>query len=83
MSKQRKKKQAHKEQLDKGDKKVERERERGVRGGGGQDEATNLEPLVYNVLHQQQFILPILHLHLEGFDEWRASHGLCLDDVVI
>ena len=44
---------------------------------------TYLQPLIQDVLHQDQLLLPLLHLRLKGLDEGRAAHGLRLHNVVV
>lgn len=44
---------------------------------------THLEPVVHDVLYQDELLLPLFDLHFKGLDEGGAPHGLCLDNVVI
>ena len=44
---------------------------------------TYLEPVVHDVLYQDELLLPLFDLHFKGLDEGGAPHGLCLDNVVI
>ena len=45
--------------------------------------ATDLQPLIQNVLHFQQSLFPGFDSGLEGFNEWGAPHRLGLNDLVV
>ena len=44
---------------------------------------SDLEPVVKDVLHREQFRLPLIHLRLVWLDERRTLHRLRLHDVVV
>ena len=45
--------------------------------------STHLQPLINDLLGQDQLVLPNSDFLLERFDERRTSHGLRFDDLIV